>query len=113
MRESEFINWMIAYTGPNGEKLSKKTRRDHITGLRRIERDEPIVADKQFLDEQFKLKQLPALMASYYYTIEDERNNKPNPTRLKTRATQLSNTLLTIRSQLKKYHEFCKVHPPK
>ena len=96
MKKAEFRAWLENF------ELHDATIDTYVRNLDRLEREEDFD-----LDEQFQKDEMAEILQRFTYSTEDERNNRPNPTKLNLRTNFLLNLLLAYKSQLKKYQTFC------
>ena len=96
MKKHKFKEWLENFG------LHERTIGAHVRNLERIEREEAVD-----LDEEFQKDGLGGLLQLFTYNTEDERNNRPNPTKLDFKTDFLLHSLLSHKSQLKKYQNFC------
>ncbi len=96
MRVEEFRAWTTNFD------IAESTIRTHITDIKRIEKSEGIDVDNEFKKDGMK-----SLLQTYTYSVQDERDGRPNPTKLITKTTSLPRFLGQYKSYLNKYREFC------
>ena len=97
MRQGAFKTWLKKYPAKTKSgKLDDSTINAHLTRLKQIESE-----GRVDLDAEFKADGLTRITVSF--NDGNERGRCINAS---------GSALSTIRSQLGKYHDFCKEHPP-
>ncbi len=101
MRKEEFRAW-LENPATVGRKLTDITVTATIGSIKRIADSEEIN-----IDEEFKKDGLERLLKLYKYSAQDERDNLPNPTRIKTTTVVLRGFLSAHKSAINHYRRFC------
>ena len=107
MRIPEFTTWLENWIKPRGGHLSKGNFNFYLKRTRKVEEAQGINLDKEFRKDK-----MTGLYDSYKYSMQDERDKRPNPTNLKIN-TRLYAALSDTRTALNHYRRFCEKHPPK
>ena len=92
MREEDFREWLVERGGATG------TVRAYVTDARRVEKH------YEDLDSLYAKDHLEELIKVLRYTAEDEREGKPNPSKIEIRGKLTS--LAGYRNAVKRYQEF-------
>jgi hypothetical protein len=96
MRESDFRKY-LDFRG-----LSEKTISMCNYALKRVERAYSID-----LDKEYRRDNLEALIATFTYSMEDERAKSPNPSKMDMDPTKLYSQLAWYRNKIRYYMAFC------
>ncbi len=102
MRTDEFRTWLQNWETPNGGALRQGNLNFYINSIATIERVEGLD-----IDAEFQKDGLASLFQLYKYSADDERNNRPNPTKLQINAHSPRGTISDFRSALNHYRRFC------
>ncbi len=102
MREQEFKEWFGTIKNRNGKPFDENNVYFYVNAARHAERAEGID-----LDDEFQKDGLASLYQTYKYSAQDDRDKRPNPTKMKGIDTRLLSALSDIRSALNHYRKFC------
>ena len=101
MKEQEFKEWLDAYRSRHGDKLAESTKHTYVTDNKRVVNEDGVDLDKEFDKDK-----LYSLLERYAYGKDDERHNRPNPTKLDIDAPSIYGSLSSHRTALRHYRRF-------
>ena len=104
MREQDFRAYMRTLTSPRGTPLTEGNMNFYATACINIEN-----AENKNLDEEFQKDGMASVSRLYSYSVQDKRDNRPNPTKVKLTKSTVYSTLSDHKTALNHYRKFCLV----
>ena len=102
MREQEFRAYMRTLKSPRGTPLTEGNMDYYTNTCINIER----VEDKN-LDEEFQKDGMASISKLYSYSVQDKKDNRPNPTKVNLAESTVYSTLSNYKTALNHYRKFC------
>ncbi len=108
MRAFRFVRWLENWPTPRGGKMTDGNIEFYVEAISNIEKAEKIDMDKEFQKDG-----MAWISNLYSYSVQDNRDNRPNPTKVALTKSTVYSTLSDHKTALNHYVRFCEKHPPK
>ena len=108
MREQEFRDWFGTIKNQFKRPYTKRNLEFYVGAVSNIEKAEKIDMDKAFQKDG-----MAWISNLYSYSVQDNENNTPNPTKVALTKPTVYSTLADHKTALNHYRKFCETNPPK